>query len=159
MAGALQLIERVVIDRLFSAVVPLSGIQKMGQFFSALSIAFLVAGLVFLLYGAHTWLSLHYGQGIAAIATGIMSLALSVIIAGILFAIIHQQKIRAKKLRKEVTDKIQSSLSTLEHELSDPVREHPKTALIIASCLGFLAEDQLFDLNNSNQKGNSHENQ
>lgn len=145
MPSALQLIERVVIDRLFSAVVPLSGIQKMGQFFSALSIAFLVAGLVFLIYGAHTWLSLHYGTATAATVTGIISLALSGIIAGIIFAIIHQQKIRAKKLRKEVTDKMQSSLAMLEHELSDPVRENPKTALVIASFLGALAEDRFFE--------------
>lgn len=145
MPGALQLIERAVIDKLFSAPAPLSGLEKTGQFLCALSVAFLVAGLVFLVYGAHTWLSTHYSEDITAVITGIISLGLSAVIASVLFAVIHYHQTRIRKLRRGITGKIKSSLSTLENELSDPIRENPKTALIIASFLGFLAEDQFFE--------------
>lgn len=142
MPNATQLIERIMIDKLFGALVPLSGVEKIGQFFCALSIFLMVAGLVFLIYGAHIWLSIHYSKDMAAIITGIISLALSVIIASILFVVIHYHKIRIKKLHKKIEDKIQSSLLNLENELSEPIRNNPKTALIIASFLGFLAEEQ-----------------
>lgn len=145
MPSALQLIERVVIDKLLRDPTPLSGFDKMGQFLCALSALFLVTGLIFLVYGAHSWLSIHYSGEIAASITGIISLLLSVIIAGIFFAGLHYRQARIRKFQKNIADKIKSSLSTLEDELGDPIRENPKTALIIASFLGFLVEDQFFE--------------
>lgn len=145
MPSALQLIEKLVIDKLVSVPAPLSGVEKTRQFFYVLSAFFLATGLVFLVYGAHSWLSVRYPADVAAIVTGIISIALSVMIAGTLFAVIHYYKTRIKRLRQNITDKIKSSLSTLETELEEPIRDYPKTALVIASFLGFLAEDQFFD--------------
>lgn len=145
MPGALQHIEKTMIDKLFSAAVPLSGLEKTGQVLCVLSVSFLVAGLLFLMYGAHIWLSIHYSEDITAIITGIISLTFSAAIASVLFAVIYYHKIRARVVRKKIADKIKSSLSILEDELGDPVRENPKTALIIASFLGFLVEDRFFE--------------
>lgn len=146
MPGTLQLIEGIMVDKLFGAPAPLSGLEKIGQFLCVLSISFLVAGLVFLVYGAHSWLSIHYSsEGVASVITGAISLTLSVIIASALFAVIRYHQSRVRKLHKNIANKIKSSLSTLEDELGDPIRENPKTALVIASFLGFLAEEKFFE--------------
>ncbi len=142
MPSALQLIERLMIDKLFSAPAPLSGLEKTKQFLCLLSASFLAMGFVFLVYGAHTWLSAYYSDAFAAIITGLVSLALSVVIAIMHFAAIRYHKARIRTFRKTITDEIMSSISILENELGDPIRENPKTSLIIASVLGFWIEDQ-----------------
>ena len=145
MPSALQLIVKVMIDELFGTPAPLSGFERAGQFIFSLSIAFLIVGLVLLIYGAYSWLSIQYSDDIAAGITGLISLALSVILVSVLFAVNRYHQIRMRKVRERITDKIKSSLSTLENELSDPIRENPKTALIVASLLGFLVEDKFFE--------------
>lgn len=145
MPSALHLIERIVVDKLFSTPVPLTGIKKTGQVICTLSVAFLVVGFIFLFYGAYTWLSLQYSRDIAAIIIGIMSICLSIVTAVILFAAVYYRTIRIRKFQERMADKIKSSLSALENELGDPIRENPKTALIIASFIGFLIEDQIFE--------------
>lgn len=145
MPGVLQLIERTMIDRLSSTSAPPSGLESMKQFLCVLSVSFLAMALVFLVYGTHTWLSIHYSKDMAAIIIGTISLALSITIGSILLAFIYYQKMRIRKFQERIVDKIKSSLSALEDELGDPIRENPKTALIIASLIGFLAEDQIFE--------------
>jgi hypothetical protein len=145
MPSALQLIEKIVVDKLFSTPVPLSEIKKAGQGLWTLSIAFLVVGFIFLFYGAHSWLSVYYNEYIAAITIGIVSICLSLSIAGILFAVIYYHTMHIRKSQEKITDQIKFLLSALENELGDPIRENPKMALIIASLVGFLVEDQIFE--------------
>ena len=145
MPSAFQLIEKVMIDKLSSAPASLGGVESIKQFLCVLSFSFMTVALVFLVYGTHTWLSVHYDEGVAAILTGAISLAVSAIIAGILYALICYHKMRIRKVQDKIVDKIRLSLSALEDELSDPIRENPKTALMIALFLGFIAKDQFFE--------------
>ncbi len=145
MSGARHLIERIMIDKLLCAPPPLSGLEKIKQFLAALSITFLIIGLVFLVYGAHMWLLLHYNEDMAAIITGLISLALSIVITSMLLGVIYYHKMLVSKMHQKLAEKIKSSLSMLEIELGDPVKENPKMAIIIASLLGFLGEDKIFD--------------
>lgn len=145
MLSALELIEKTVIQQIFSAPAPLGSLQKAGQFLCAVSLAFLVIGMVFLTYGVHAWLSAQYSNDIAILITGALSLAISAVIAIALLVATFYHKIRIRRYQKKMTDKIKSLLSTVENEFGDPVRENPKTALMIAAIVGFLAEDQLFE--------------
>ncbi len=146
MSDAFQLIERVFMDKLVGAPSPFSGLQNLKKFLCVLSLSFLIFALILLIYGAHIWLSVRYSEDMAAILTGTISLALSMSIASIFLAVLYYQKTHFRKLHEEISDKIKSSLSTLENELGDPIRENPKTAVILASFLGFIAENQLFEL-------------
>jgi uncharacterized membrane-anchored protein len=145
MSAALQLIQGLVIDQLFKAPAPQNGFEKAKTCLSVLSVCFMVAGLVFLIYAAHVWLSAHYSRDIAAAITGLLCVAFSAVLAGIVFAILCYRKARIKAIQRHIPDTIKSLLSTLETELTSPIRENPKTAVIMASILGFLIENQLFE--------------
>lgn len=145
MQSAFQLIEKVMIDKLSSAPASLGGVESIKQFLCVLTFSFMTVALVFLVYGTHTWLSVHYDEGAAAILTSAISFAVSAIIVGILYALICYHKMRIKKVQEKIVDKIRLSLSALEDELGDPIRENPQTALMIALFLGFIAKDQIFE--------------
>ncbi len=145
MQSVLQLIEKTVVENLFSASAPFSGLEKVGQFLCVLSAVIMVVGFIFLIYGAHTWLSIQYSKDTASFFTGAICIALSTVISSALLAATYYNKISVRKYQKKMTDKIESFLSTFEDEFGDPIRENPKTALMIAAIVGFLAKDRLFE--------------
>jgi predicted membrane protein len=145
MPSALQLLEKIISEKLFSVTAPNSNLERASQFLCALSFGFLVIGLVFLIYGAHARLSHFYTKDIAALMTGIIGISISALIALVAFAVVYYQTIHMSNLHKKVSDKIKLSLSRIENELGEPIRENPKTSLVLATLLGFLFEDKLFE--------------
>lgn len=144
MQGALRLIEHVLVDRLFTDRAPLTSFEKSGQVLCALSVFFALIGSGFLIYAAHLWLSGHYSPDTAAAMTGVLSFIFAAFVASIVYAAARYRQSRIKKIRKQVANTIKSTLSAMNDEWGDPIRENPKTAMLIGALAGFILEDQVF---------------
>lgn len=103
----------------------------------------LFLGGVFILYGFHQYLVIHYGSYIASMIIGLILLTLSAIIGA---AIYFYKRYRSKymhNLSREIPIKIHDALLSLDREFEAIIKEYPKTSVLMASIVGFCAENKL----------------
>ena len=141
MLSNLQHIEKAIISQLFGVSAPLSGLDRILQILFGLSLVFLMVGLAFIIYGLNSWLSVQFNKDTAAIITGFISLIIFGVFITIFITFNYVHKKRISKYQIKSADLIKSILSDLEKELADPISENPKTALMLATLLGFFIKD------------------
>ena len=138
------LVRQVVVEGLLSrtSATRLNPGAGMGLFFLAGAIG--VLGLVFLSIAVYGLLLSEFAMPAAAAITGMGILILSgLCILGGRFALqkiqyqSHEQEMN--KLNAVIDDLLQDVLT----DLDDPIRESPKTALLLAGLAGFVAGDRL----------------
>lgn len=139
MGGALALIEQLVIDRVLSNGVPFTGKSKAGLGLVVLSGLFLLLGTGFIIWGSYLWLSYHYTRDIAALVTGLVIFCLSILMALGAYALLKFRERNFQKIKADVANSFRALLETADEELTGPLRENPKMAVLIASLSGFLA--------------------
>ncbi len=138
-------LERAIFDRLFDTEPSfLQNKRGNGQELQALSVIFLCLGLGFIIYGSHLWLVNKYTPEATAGITGILIIICALIIAISAYWISLYRQLKMKKMRRTLLEKFKSSLSSLDDELGGPIRENPKTAILLASLIGFALEERIF---------------
>lgn len=144
MQGALRFIEQALMDKLFTAAAPVSSFEKGGKVLIVLSAFFALIGSGFVMYAGHLWLANHYSPEMTAAMTGLMSFAFAAFIAGLFYIALRYRQSRIAKIRMNAAAKIKSVLAALDDEWGDPIREYPKTALLVATVTGFILEERIF---------------
>jgi hypothetical protein len=105
---------------------------------------FVCLGLGFIIYGAHLSFTDQYSPQAAATMTGILSLSFAILIAGFVYAVGKYQDLQMQKSRLKIFENAKVFLSSLDDEIGDPIRNHPKASIAIAALTGFLLEDRIF---------------
>jgi ElaB/YqjD/DUF883 family membrane-anchored ribosome-binding protein len=72
---------------------------------------------------------------------GILALALLVAAAGYAYSVIRKNKIEA--VGDEIKDKVLKVLESVADEMEDPIRDHPKSSVAIATLAGYLVGNRL----------------
>ena len=102
-----------------------------------------LAGSGFLIVAGYEWIAMHYDVQTAQIGVGLLALALALIVATGAYAV-HIYKL--KKVRayyNVVKDNINNAMHLVADELEEPIRENPKTAMLMASLAGYVAAEKL----------------
>lgn len=100
-------------------------------------------GLGFLMVAAYDWLKLAYDLQTARLYMGALSLGLALLVGASAMAL-HVYKL--KKVRDYyhvVRDNVHAALTLVSDELEDPIRENPKTAVMMAGLAGYIAAEKL----------------
>lgn len=105
---------------------------------SVLSSFFAFAGVIFLLYGLFEKLLTWYSVPEAALAMGLITFFLSIGTA-ITAMLVTQHHQKHAVPPPDLSDTVQSAISTLSEAIEDPVRDNPGTALLLAGLAGYLA--------------------
>lgn len=143
MMRALMLIaEQFLVNRVLSNGAPLTGKSKAGFGLMAISGLFLIIGVLFILYAAFLWLNMNYPREIAAMMMGGILMILSLIVAGISYGILRYKQRKIRQFKQETVETVEQVLNHINHELSAPVQQNPKMAVLIATAVGFLAGDK-----------------
>lgn len=89
------------------------------------------------------WLRQQYPPDVAALVAGlgILALALLVAAAGYAYSVIRKNKIEA--VGDEIKDKVLKVLESVADEMEDPIRDHPKSSVAIATLAGYLVGNRL----------------
>jgi hypothetical protein len=143
MSGFASVMEHALIDNVLKGNSASDGRDKFGWGFATLSIFLFCLGSGFLIYAAYLWLQSNYSPEMASLLTGTVSLLLAAIFVTAASIAQSYRRFRLKKMRQEIGATLHAALEMLEDELSDPVRNNPKTAVLMASVAGFLTGEAL----------------
>ena len=130
-------------DRIFRVSSPSRERQALGNILTLAALVFSLAGLGFLVFAAHLWLSRHYQPDIAAAATGLVSLLVSLFLAFLAILSFYARRSMLRAIRAETQHLAQEVMELIEGFIADPVRSHPKTAVLLAFMAGLLAEESI----------------
>lgn len=135
-------LEQILIDRVLSNKASFTGRSKAGFGLLAFSGLLLCLGLGFLLGAAYLWFDKNYTPEVAAAMTGILSMLLALLGAAGAYFFAYFRRRRIQTLKSEIAETVQTALEYADEELGEPVRENPKTAVMIASLAGFVAGER-----------------
>ena len=138
------LLEQAIVNGFLSKAPPFARKNKFGLSLIALSGLFLVIGIIFAILAGYGWLLTEFTQPLAALIV-----AGSVVVLGLFFALLGYLKLKQRPSVPAMdvpSDQI-TEIATLlgevvEEELAEPIKQHPKTALLLASVAGFVAADR-----------------
>ncbi|MGB0720358.1 MAG: phage holin family protein [Bdellovibrionales bacterium] len=143
MGGALAIIESMMVNRLLSNDPPLSGKSKAGLGLFTVAGLLLAVAMGFFIVAAYLWLQNNYPPDAAAAIAGLLTLMTALICAGVAYGVLQYKRHRLQKFKDEMIDTMQNALDFAEEELSQPIRDNPKTSVFIASLAGYLAGEKL----------------
>ncbi len=69
----------------------------------------------------------------------LISLSLSLIGFWIIYLVIQYKVHQMKKIKNEIIKVANTALEVVDHEMVNPVRDNPKTAVLISSAAGLIA--------------------
>lgn len=144
MAGMATVVEHIILDKILRSNAPLSAKGDFGQGAFVLSVFCMTLGFGFLIYGAHIWLAQTYAPDVAALATGGLSLALALVVGVGAYALRRWRRAGFTKKRGEIVKSLEDAVSSLDDQFGGPIRENPKTAVLLATIAGFVLEDRVF---------------
>jgi len=142
MSSLLATAEGLLIDRILCNDAPFTGKSKTGLGLFALAGVLLTIALGFFIYAAYLWLVSNYPPEIAAAAAGGLTLGVAALCALGAYGFLQYKRSRLKKLKNEIADTMQNALEFADEELAQPVKDNPKTAVLIASLAGFIAGEK-----------------
>ena len=125
MNGLLAVAESALANRLVSQDAPLTGRSTVMGALSALTGGTLLIGLGFLIYASHLWFSIHYSPDIAAMATGMVCVGLSLLFTIVMAGLVYYRQYRLRMARQEIKDLGLLLLEETGNEVSEVIKEIP----------------------------------
>lgn len=147
MAAFAPVLKQLMLDGIMSspAMPRLPRVSPAGIFFLWFSALLIVMSLGFVLYAEFIYLSATYTAEIAALGVACTSLAVALLSAAVGMLMMSRRQVRRPVHhvgpQPDIAKTITGMIDSLATELEDPIRENPKTAIMIASLAGFLAGD------------------
>ena len=140
----LKIAERVLVDRLISKHSPVTHKSKVGIFIFALAGVLFLIGLGMMLYASYVWFTMTYTPLIASMMLSAMLIATSILLCVCVCAVTAYQRRKIIQMRSDITSDISAVINLFEDEfdISQPLKNNPKTVTAIAAMCGFIAGDK-----------------
>lgn len=131
-----------VVDRLLKGYLPLTGRSKVVEALIGVTAALLLLGLGFMIYAAHLWVSKNHSEEMAALVTGGLLMALAAFSIGGMSFLVSYTRRRVARVKDDITRSLTQIMDIAADELAEPVRDNPKTSVLIATLAGFIAGER-----------------
>jgi hypothetical protein len=97
-----------------------------------------LVAVIFMILAMSYWLKEQYSPDVAALGTAGITLTFSLLVAacGYTYSVLRKSKIHA--VGDELKDKIMSALEAMSEEMEDPIRDHPKSSVALATLAGYV---------------------
>lgn len=120
--------------------------SPVGIFFLWLAAVLTVMGVGFLLFAEYMYLAETYSSVVASLGVACTAIAVSWLSAATGMMINDRRAFKQTshnfRQQPDITKTVTALIDSVAEELEEPIRENPKTALMIASLAGFLAGDK-----------------
>lgn len=139
MHALLHIAEHVLLERFVRDNTPISVYDKVGAGLLILSGLLSILGVGLLVYASHIYFMKNFETEVALALTGATTLGLAIVFAlSVLLHKVYKMK-KIQRVKDDIMDTIWETIESLEEEISEPIREHPKSAVSIASVAGYAA--------------------
>lgn len=135
--------QKILAEQLLSHQPLLGGRSKTRLGLFALASFMGVVACGFFIAAAYLWLSAHFPPVTAFTYAGLTALAMATLalLAAYLYKLYRLKRMKAMK--DLIAAQLQDAATYADNELSQPVRDNPMTAVVIASLAGFIAGERL----------------
>lgn len=147
MAAFAPVLKQLMLDGIMSspAMPRLPRVSPAGIFFLWLSAVMIAMTLGFALFAEFSYLSKTYTTDVAALGVACTALAIALLSAAVGMLMMSRRQVRRPAHhvgpQPDIAKTITGMIDSLAEELEEPIRDNPKTAIMIASLAGFLAGD------------------
>ena len=148
MAALTPVLKQMMLDGIMSSpsMPRLPRISATGIFFLWFAAVTAVLAVGFLLFAEYAYLTVTYTPEMAALGVACTAMAISLLSAATGMVVMNKRSAKAKRMinmqpQPDIAKTITGLIDSLSEELEEPIRENPKTAIMIASLAGFLAGD------------------
>ena len=117
-------------DRLYQTIYAVSGVLA-------------VVALICLAAAFAYWLRQQYTPDVVALVAGLGILALALLVAAAGYAVSEIRKNKIEAVGEEIKKKVLTALESVADEMEDPIRDHPKSSVAIATLAGYLVGNRL----------------
>ncbi len=102
-----------------------------------------LVAVIFMIFAMSYWLKQQFTPDVAALATAGIVLALALLVAacGYTYSVVRKNKINA--VGDELKDKIMAVVNAVSEEMEDPIRDHPKSSVALATLAGYFVGNRL----------------
>ena len=139
-------LKQLLIDGVMnSRLSPFPKFNATGLTFMGIAAVLAVAAVIFAVMTEYLWLRAFYAPYLAALVTACTAVLLSLVAAWIGSMTMKRDKRRdaiARGPSPDIAKTLSSLIDSFEEELEQPIRENPKTAIMLASLAGFMAGDR-----------------
>lgn len=136
--------ENLLIDRLISNGAPFTGSNKAGLGLIALAGFMFLMSMGFFTWAAYIWMANNLDPLTAAIITGGITFLVASLCTLGAYALLKYKRYRIKKLKNEVSETINQVLAEFTgDEITQPIKDNPKSSALIASVAGLIVGDQI----------------
>ena len=142
MNTVLAVAEQMLVDSIIGDKPPVTGESKLKIASLAFSFVMGVMGVGFSLYAFYLWLDLNFTPMMVMALMGAVTLTLSLTGFLIFYAVLRYKRYRMHKMKNELIKTAEETLEIFEEELSTPVQNNPKAAILVSSIAGFIAGDR-----------------
>ena len=138
--------EQMLVNTMLNKKAPFMRKNKFGLGLAALSGLLFILALVFAAISAYAWVASYYAAPVAAIIIAGFVLCISIIAALSGYLLLRkrpQPRAATSYMEGDVTEVVAEIAEILGEELAEPIRDNPKTAMMLAGLAGFVAADRL----------------
>ncbi len=112
-------------------------INKTAWALRGVSVLLAGAGIIFLVMALNQYLETIYAPGMAALASAVLVLAGALMVEMLRSLLQHKTDTPSFAEQDNLKNNLHDLIQTISNELEDPVKENPKTAVILAALAGF----------------------
>lgn len=109
----------------------------------AVALIFSVVGVSFLIAAGYEWLLMQHGLQTARLYTGAICITLALVAAAAAGAFYSYKRAKAETYYLVLRENVQSAIAMLGDEMEEPIRENPKTSILLASLAGYIAAEKI----------------
>lgn len=102
-----------------------------------------LVAFVYLIVALSYWLKQQYAPDVAALATAGVTLSFAILVAAAGYAVTVIRKNKVEAVTDELRDKVMQVIDAVSEEMEDPIRDHPKSSVAIATLAGYLVGNRL----------------
>lgn len=136
-----HLVEGFLLDKFLAKKAPMTLDSYSGRVIFAVIFFFASLGVGFVLYGVHSWLEQVYRPEFVAMMMGGLCLFLALLGAGGAYLPLRYRQRQLQKVKDEVSAFLKETVSMVDDELSNTLRDFPQTSLLLAALAGFLIQN------------------
>lgn len=133
------MVEQMLVDKVLNGKAPATEEKKVRFALVIFSGTLSLIGICLMLYALYLWLSSTYSEIVTMATLGAVTLALSALLGLSLQLIAVYKRRKIAKMKSEFIQLAETTLGIFEHELSKPVNDNPKIAVLVSSIAGYLA--------------------
>lgn len=143
MGTMLAFAEGVLLKQLTDSVLPVHPEGRLKSLLFGIASLSILIGTAFLLYACYLFFTSTLAPHLAMASMALASFLVASIYIAVSFAVMAYKQKKLMDVKDQVVDLSETALALLEEELSEPIRDNPKTAVLLSGIAGLLAGERI----------------